>query len=230
MASLPEAYPNIQINNETETNKNIPYSLSNSSKTESISVSVSTLKTACGSQKNQIETKIKTITEKRQSLTPEKLSSNKLVLYIKKDFFMYKGKSTLNLKCLNKKNKLLGKNINIKKKCEIEKKINVTPDEIQELKKNAGLYCQSYNRNDFEDQPPAISNLFLHDYNYKNKICFSHINNTFGKINGSDKVPNVFYNHLMISNCINSKGISYCCTSVNKRYKEKLLSIVYYSP
>ena len=230
MTTLSEAYPNIQINNETETNKNIPFSLSNSSKTGSISVSASTLKTTYGSQKNQIEAKIKTIKDKRRFLTPEKLFSNKLLLYVKNNFFIYRGKSNLNLKCLTKKNKLLGKNINIQKHCEIEKTIQITPDKIQELKKNAGLYCQSFNKSDFEDQPPAISNLFLHYYNYKNEICFSHINNTFGKINGSDKIPNIFYNHLMISNYINNKGISYCYASVNKRYKEKLLSIIYFSP
>ena len=227
MASLPELYSNFQINYESENKKKISHSLSNPTKDEFVSASVSTLETVSEYQKNQIHKLKKTITTKQRALTPGKFFSKKLAFFIKQEFSINKDKSAFNL--ITKKNKILGKNKNAQKSNETDKSSKNIDDKMQEIKKKFD-YCQLYRESDFDDQPPSVPSLFLHDYNFKNKNCFSRVNSTLGKINESDKIPNVYYNHLMIHNNINSNNISYCSTSVSKRFKEKLLSIIYYSP
>ena len=233
MASAPEAYLNFQKNNITEFIINLPYSLSISTNNESVSVSVSTLKTSNESKKDQIKLVKKKIIEKHRSLTPKKQFSNKFVLFKENNCSVSKNKSALNLMYFKEKNNNSENNKNSKKTNEIDKNIKNLIDKKQETKKLINDYCQTYDRSDFAEQPPSVSVLFLHDYNYKNEKNFVSVNNTVGKISGASKIPNVFYNHLMVTKNIknvNNKEISSCCTSVTKRCKEKLLSIIYYSP
>ena len=95
-------------------------------------------------------------------------------------------------------------------------------------KKDDG-YTQTFSKNDFKDRPPKVSNLFLHEFDYENKNVFSHLNDSFGSINESKKVPNIFYNHLFINKKNNNNG-RYVLTSINKRHYEKELTYLYYAP
>ena len=88
-------------------------------------------------------------------------------------------------------------------------------------------YTQTYCRNDFCDRPPKISKLFMEKYDYENKNIFSHSNDTGGYIKKSKKTPHIFYNHLLINNVSNERFIT---TSLNKRSRGKLLTLIFFSP
>ena len=88
-------------------------------------------------------------------------------------------------------------------------------------------YTQAYRRNDFNDRPPKVSTLFIHDYDYENKNIFSHSNDTSGNIKESKKIPNIFFNHLLINKENNER---YITTSLNKSNKGKLLTFIFYAP
>lgn len=140
--------------------------------------------------------------------------------------------------CVNKKDK--GKtykeiNINESKKDKNNKEQKEEKDKVKNNKiKNSNVivnnkdgYSQTYTRNDFKDKPPKVSQLFNHYYEYEIKNTFSNANETLGEIKENEKVPNCFYNHIMINNNRNTKHIE---ASLNKRNCGKLLSIIYYSP
>ena len=134
MASLPELYSNFQINNESENKKKISHSLSNPTKDEFVSASVSTLETVSEYHKNQIHKLKKTITTKQRALTPGKFFSKKLAFFIKQEFSINKDKSAFNL--ITKKNKILGKNKNAQKSNETDKSSKNIDAKMQEIKKN----------------------------------------------------------------------------------------------
>ena len=74
--------------------------------------------------------------------------------------------------------------------------------------------------------------LFSHFFDFVNNNTLLKENEVFGKLN-RDKIPNIFYNHLLISE--NNKSFSrnkckYHKVSVTHRNKKKLLTIIYYSP
>ena len=87
-------------------------------------------------------------------------------------------------------------------------------------------YSQTYSRSDFSDRPPKVSKLFIHNYNYENKNIFSHSNNICGNIKESKKIPNIFYNHLLINNENNGR---YITTSLNKNNNGKLTTFIFYT-
>ena len=92
---------------------------------------------------------------------------------------------------------------------------------------NNDNYTQIYNRNDFVDRPPKISSLFMDNYNYENKNIFSHSNKTGGNIKESKKIPNIFYNHILVNNESNRR---YTTISFNKNNHGKLSTILFYTP
>ena len=107
---------------------------------------------------------------------------------------------------------------------------NVNNNIQQNLKKKndkSDTYTQTYSRNDFSERPPKVSTLFMHNYDYENKNIFSHSNDTSGNIKESKKIPNVFYNHLLINNESNER---YITTSLNKSNHGKLLTFIFYTP
>ena len=108
-------------------------------------------------------------------------------------------------------------NCNVNKS--VEKNIN------KKIDKNDN-YSQTYSRNDFSDRPPKVSKLFIHNYNYENKNIFSHSNNICGNIKESKKIPNIFYNHLLINNENNGR---YITTSLNKNNNGKLTTFIFYT-
>ena len=105
-------------------------------------------------------------------------------------------------------------NINENKEKNIKLKINKNDN-----------YTQSYCRNDFSDRPPKISRLFMDNYDYENKNIFSHSNYAYGNIKESKKIPNIFYNHLLINNENNGR---YITTSLNKNNYGKLSTFIFY--
>ena len=129
-------------------------------------------------------------------------------------------------------------NINNIKSNNVNKKANININENSNVngntQKNIKIkiykddnYTQAYCRNDFCDRPPKISRLFMDNYDYENKNIFSHSNDTNGNIKGSKKIPNIFYNHLLINNVNNEKFIN---TSLNKRSFGKISTFIFYTP
>ena len=102
----------------------------------------------------------------------------------------------------------------------IQKNINKKPE-----KKNN--YAQTYCRSDFNDKPPKVSTLFMDIYDYENKNIFSHSNDTCGIIKESKKIPNIFYDHLLVNN---ENDKRYITTSFNKNKRGKVSTFVYFAP
>ena len=120
----------------------------------------------------------------------------------------------------------VNKNMNIKTSENNKVNINIQKNIKKKTDKNDN-YTQIYSRNDFADRPPKIPSLFLKDYDYENKNIFSHSNDTGGFIIESKKISNVFYNHLLINKKNNKR---YIITSLNKKNKGKLLTLLFYTP
>lgn len=129
---------------------------------------------------------------------------------------------------LNKKNSKKVNNLDfefINRKKEIknnDENIKIFKEDNENIKNNQTL----------KSFPPKIINLFHHKYNLsQNDENNNFINNDcYIKIN-MPKVPNVFYNHLMINNKKISKvNSNYFSISTTNRIKGKLLNILYVCP
>lgn len=96
-------------------------------------------------------------------------------------------------------------------------------------KKKTEIYSQNYDLTLMKERPPKITDLFLHDYSFNEKLI-DKSNESFGKLS-KETIPISFYNHLMISDK-NKKSFNnkYFKTSITQRNKNKLLTIIYYSP
>ena len=85
--------------------------------------------------------------------------------------------------------------------------------------------------NIMKEKPPKLPELFFHDYNFSGKLI-EKSNETFGKLN-REIIPVAFYNHLVINEeskkLVNNKN-KYCRTSLTQRNKNKMLTVIYYSP
>ena len=141
----------------------------------------------------------------------------------------------INIEIKGKKNKKDVNNIKIK---DVNKNYYLNTIEKYNENKNIQIkinkktdkndnYTQIYSRNDFRDRPPKVSRLFMDNYDYENKNIFSYSNDTDGIIKETKKIPNVFYNHLLISNENNKR---YIYTSLNKNNNGKLLTFIFYTP
>ena len=175
---------------------------------------------------------------------PEKEDSANLLIFTKKNENEENGNENkynkiavaeINIETKGKKNKKDENNIKIK---DVNKdnclntieKYNANKNIQINIKKNtdkSGIYTQIYSRNDFCDKPPKVSRLFMDNYDYENKNIFSYSNDTNGIIKESKKIPNVFYNHLLINNENNERYIN---TSLNKNNNGKLLTFIFYAP
>lgn len=120
----------------------------------------------------------------------------------------------------NKVQKDKNNNIIFRKNNEKEKKV-----------KNSDLYGQNYNLEILRENPPRSPDLFYHKYNFTNQKVLSKDNENFNVLN-KNNIPNVFYNHLVINE--NNIGFNNRCKykkiSITKRNKNRLLTIIYYSP
>ena len=80
--------------------------------------------------------------------------------------------------------------------------------------------------------PPKLPQLFCHNYYFEENETISKSNETFGKLN-KEIVPITFYVHLLINKSskkfVNNRN-KCMKTSITQRNKQKLLTIVYYSP
>jgi hypothetical protein len=81
-----------------------------------------------------------------------------------------------------------------------------------------------------KEYPPKMPDLFDHAYNLYNKDCL--IKNRTINILDKGRIPNVFYNHLMvnINNKISKNKCKYISSSITQRNKKKLITFIYYSP
>ena len=99
-------------------------------------------------------------------------------------------------------------------------------------KKTTEIYTQNKDViNSMKEIPPKLPIMYSHDYNLENNTPMDKGSETLGNMN-RDRVPVCFYNHLMI--CNNNKIVKYknkySKTSLTQRNKNKLLTIIYYSP
>ena len=117
-------------------------------------------------------------------------------------------------------------NVNISKVKDVNEYKNMQIN-IEKNKIKNDNYAQAYRRNDFNERPPKVSTLFMHDYGYEKNNIFSHSNDTSGNIKESKKIPNIFFNHLLINKGNNER---YIITSLNKRNNGKLLTFIFYAP
>ena len=101
--------------------------------------------------------------------------------------------------------------------------------EIKKVEKNKDdLYTQNKSLTFMKQFPPKVPEILNLNLNLENISK----TNTYGKLN-KETLPHVFYNHLMLSNDYNkdlSVKKSYFKASVTKRNKNKILTIVYYTP
>jgi hypothetical protein len=85
--------------------------------------------------------------------------------------------------------------------------------------------------NSMKEKPPKLPELFSHDYTFSDKFI-EKSNETFGKLN-RETIPVAFYNHLVFNEenkkLVNNKH-KYCRTSLTQRNKNKMLTVIYYSP
>ena len=126
------------------------------------------------------------------------------------------------------------KNINLEINFQKDKNNNIIfkkYDKKEKIKKDNDLYGQNFNLKNLRESPPRSPDLFYHQYNFKNQKIFSKDNENFNVLNRNN-IPNVFYNHLIINE--NNIGFNNKCKykkiSIIKRNKNRLLTIIYYSP
>lgn len=135
--------------------------------------------------------------------------------------------SKISKKCENSetKNKNINDNNKINKKRAIDKLKNNNKN------KNIEIYRQTYDLKMMRETPPKSPELYFHIYTLKNNKKLFKENDSYGIIK-SDKIPNIFYNHFLFSaskkkNSLNNK---YKKISITQRNKNKILTIIYYSP
>ena len=110
-----------------------------------------------------------------------------------------------------------------------KKNKNVKCNFIKNEKKKTDLYTQNKDISGMKEIVPKTPELFNHDYNYENK------KDSFLSSEKLNKgiIPAVFYNHLMVSEnnkyLLNAKK-KYLKSSITQRNKNKMLTIIYYSP
>jgi hypothetical protein len=123
---------------------------------------------------------------------------------------------------------------NIKKSCsnyktENKKMVNQFNEKEKNLKNNK--IGSDYSIESLRPFPPKLPQLYTYKYKINSKLSFSKGNETLALLN-KDNIPNVFYNHLMINkrNSLFFSKHRYNRILMKKRNKNKLLSIIYYSP
>lgn len=142
--------------------------------------------------------------------------------------------STKKEKCNNDEEKIKREKENNLDKSKKKKNVDNKRNE------NKNGYGQDHSIKGLNMYPPKASRLFFHNFNLINENQFSSDNDYISKIN-KDKIPNVFYNHLMtkfvfnrnIKNYItinSQKKSSYVDISTTKRNKNKLLTLIYLTP
>ena len=122
--------------------------------------------------------------------------------------------STIKDKNINNNNKITKKRAN---------------DKLNKNNKNIEIYGQAYDLKIMRENPPKSPELFFHLYTLKNKNKFFKENDSFGIIK-YEKIPNIFYNHFLFTEKKNFLNYKYKKISMTQRNKNKLLTIIYYSP
>lgn len=99
------------------------------------------------------------------------------------------------------------------------------------IKNNYEIFNQKIDVSIMKEKPPKLPELLCHNYTLKNNNIIGKYNETYEKLNRGT-IPISFYGHIMTSeNKINSKNRNkYQKTTITQRNKNKLLTIVYFSP
>lgn len=157
----------------------------------------------------------------------------KYILYLPEGEYEYKfivdGKSCIMENQPKKENKdknIINNIINIKKIEKNKKEENKKEEKkiINKKEKKEEIYDSKYNL-EFDLIVPSMSNYYnkLFEFKDEEKIMKdSYINIK------KDKVPNVFINHIMLTNL--NKNKTYTTYSITNRAKKKFVSFVYYQP
>ena len=112
-----------------------------------------------------------------------------------------------------------------------DKKKNIVKDEVNkkiDSNKIKNFCKKSENFEILNEHPPHTSELFNNmyiltennKYYYTSRYCYDRLNRS--------KIEHFFFNHIMIKNHI--KNSSYFSLCINKRTKNKLITIIYYKP
>jgi len=92
---------------------------------------------------------------------------------------------------------------------------------------NNNKHKELSNDNILKPLPPTVPELLNNMYILSNKSKFFCSNSTYNS-HKNNKIPNCFYNHLMIRNKNKNKKVF--AYSIKKRIKAKLLTIILYQP
>lgn len=225
MGSAQEVFTNININEERENMKSA--SITKQTLPKEDSSSVCSLNTCEDSHNYSIQKSRKIeLTRTKRSISTKTVHPNKYSLYIEEKLNFSRRESSLDFSKIfkkeTKKKTVEKKEINVKKK-EINMKKNKKNVKKHKINGKNG-YSQTYCREDFVEHPYEASNLFSKKYKYEVE------SQKTGKINEDVNMFNIFYNHLIIKPINISHNGNCICTSLNKRFKEKTLTIIYYSP
>lgn len=116
-----------------------------------------------------------------------------------------------------------------KTKTNLKKSKNKNKNKTQKNEEE-GYGCNYDDLSIMKPIPPKCPLLYNHHYNFSNLKNYSFTNESFGEMQ-KEKVPNIYYNHLMINKF--EKTLNYISTSMttrNSKNKGKLLTMIFYSP
>ena len=158
--------------------------------------------------------------------------SKKINIANTKDDIQYNHLNKCKINIKNRLNPINNNNLNhnkiSNKKCITRKKIKKV-----DIKQN-DYYTQNKDISCMSKDIPKIPNLFNHKFSLQNENTSNNYNKTFGELN-KEIIPICFYNHLMFNDNDNYNNI--ICNkkklfkaSLTQRNKNKLLTIIYYSP
>lgn len=128
-----------------------------------------------------------------------------------------------NLNQANNDNSKKNEQINSSKNATIKKK------DSKKITSGENDYGRNYDFSLLRKEPPKIPILFSSSINLENKELFSLSNINYGEL-PQDRVPNVFYNHLMNMKEPNNDEKSLVKACSTKRNKGKLLTMIYFKP
>ena len=93
------------------------------------------------------------------------------------------------------------------------------------------LYGQNLDLSIMRERPPKTPEMFYNSFLLINKKILFKENNCYGAVK-KDKLPNVFFNHFLLSDNKYKfpNRYKYNKISITQRNKNKLLTIIYFSP
>ena len=178
---------------------------------------------SCSSSSKSVDLELN-LKESKKKLLNEEKSSN-----------CHKETNYVNINNNNSKNNDNINSRNVRSNCLTKLDKVKKFDNENTIKKNKNNSKPHNNNCDLElmkKTPPKMPDIFSHIYDFNNDNTLFKDNETYGTIDRG-KVPNIFYNHLLIYNnksSYTSRFKKKRKISLTQRNKKKLLTIIYYSP